>query len=87
MAIGQNLSDFVGYSVGVSAAPADVGYVGFLDFVGCPVGVFVATPPTPTPEITVETRRWPGPPFILYQEGNIIPVWQRQRENEEIIIL
>lgn len=43
-------------------------------------------PPTPT-RIIEEPRRWAGPPIILYRETDIIPNWQRKREDEEIIIL
>ena len=90
MAIGSPLSDFVGYSVGVptSDPPATVGYVGALDFVMYSVGIAVVIPPTPpTPIITVDDRRWPGPPITLYRETDIIPAWQRKREDDEIMIL
>ena len=43
--------------------------------------------PTPTPVQVVEQRRWPGPPIVIYRETDVIPAWQRQREDEEIVIL
>jgi hypothetical protein len=53
MSNGSHLSpDFVGYDVGVPHVepPALVGFVGFLDFTGIPVGVGEAPiPPEPTP--------------------------------------
>jgi hypothetical protein len=47
------------------------------------------TPPTPEPEIVTieEARRWPGPSIVLYRETDIIPAWQRKREDDEIILL
>jgi hypothetical protein len=36
---------------------------------------------------TEESRRWPGPSKVIYRETDVIPTWQRQREDEEIIIL
>ena len=44
-------------------------------------------PPPPVPVVVQEARRWPGPPTIIYNEPNIIPGWQRKREDEELIIL
>ena len=90
MVLGQNLSDFVGYSVGIETdTPPTVGYVGILDFVLYAVGTSVVTPPVPqTPVVEViEARRWPGPPIVIYRETDIIPAWQRRREDEEIVIL
>lgn len=46
------------------------------------------TPPTPTPApVVTEARRWPGPSTVIYRETDIIPAWQRRREDEEIVIL
>ena len=48
----------------------------------------ISTPPIPpSPVITVDERRWSGPPIILYRETDVIPNWQRKREDEELIIL
>lgn len=44
-------------------------------------------PVPPTPVVVVDDRRWPGPPITLYRETDIIPNWQRKREDEEIILL
>ena len=41
----------------------------------------------PTPVVATDERRWPGPPITLYRETDIIPNWQRKREDEEIILL
>lgn len=46
-----------------------------------------STPPVPPATVIVEQRRWPGPPIVLYRETDVIPAWQRKREDEEIIIL
>ena len=37
--------------------------------------------------VIVEARRWPGPSTVIYRETDIIPAWQRKREDEEIMIL
>jgi hypothetical protein len=48
----------------------------------------IIPPIPPAPVIQVpEARRWPGPSTILYSEPNLIPNWQRKREDEEIILL
>ena len=44
-------------------------------------------PVPPVPVVIPEARRWPGPSIVLYRETDIIPNWQRRREDEEIIIL
>lgn len=44
-------------------------------------------PVPPAPVIAIEERRWPGPPITLYRETDVIPNWQRKREDEEIMIL
>lgn len=78
MSVGSHLSDFVGYDVGIPNV-ATVGYVGFLDFVGFPVGLG-ATPPTPTPARRIG---------VGYQQGAQIDGRRRKklREDEEILIL
>lgn len=82
MSVGSHLSDFVGYDVGVPhvVPPATVGYVGFLDFVGFPVGLG-ATPPVPPAPVR---RIGAGP-----QQGVRIDGRRRKklREDEEILIL
>lgn len=81
MSIGSHLSDFVGYEVGVPhvVPPATVGFVGFMDFVGFPVGVGeTPTPPAPVRRIGV------GPTQGVQVSGK-----RRRllREDEEILIL
>jgi hypothetical protein len=69
------------------------GYKSFLAFWMGGVGAVITTPTPPTPEpepdvVTVaEPRRWPGPSIVLYRETDIIPAWQRKREDDEIILL
>lgn len=46
----------------------------------------IPVPPT-LPVQVVEERRWPGPPITLYRETDVIPNWQRRREDDEILIL
>jgi len=45
-------------------------------------------PPVPPAPVAVvhDERRW-GPSKVIYRETDIIPAWQRQREDEEIILL
>lgn len=44
-------------------------------------------PPIPETVAVEEPRRWPGPSIVIYRETDIIPTWQRKREDEEIILL
>lgn len=46
-----------------------------------------SSPVPPAPVVVVEARRWPGPSITIYRETDIIPAWQRKREDEEIMIL
>lgn len=78
MSVGSHLSDFVGYDVGV-ISPASVGFVGFVDFSGFPVGVG-GTPTPPAPVRRIGT----GPTQGVQVSGK-----RRRllREDEEILIL
>lgn len=74
---------------GISSAPPIIksGYISLCAFWIGGIGQRVTPiPPTPTIPI-VEARRWPGPSTIIYREQDVIPAWQRKREDEEIIIL
>lgn len=64
------------------------GYKSFLAFwLGGASARPAVVPPTPEPTITIEPRRWPGPSIVVYRETDIIPAWQRNREDEEILFL
>lgn len=74
--------DFVGYSVGVTHVEpaATVGFVGFLDFMGFPVGVgeaVIEPEPTPLPSFG-------GGGGISYDEYRRR---KRRKGDEEILIL
>jgi hypothetical protein len=76
---GQQLSDFVGYNVGVPSVspPANAGFVGLLDFTGLPVGVPTTIPPVPI----ITSRMGTGQVQIDYRKI------KRRRDDEDIIIL
>jgi len=65
------------------------GYTSLLGFWlgGISAAIQSITPPTPEPvTVAVQERRWPGPSFTLFREGEKEPSFIRRRKEEEEII-
>ncbi len=75
---------------GISALPSitKAGYFSLLAFwVGGIGSNVIPIPPVPPVPIVIEARRWPGPPMVIYREGELSRYDRQRREEEEIIIL
>ena len=65
------------------------GYISMLGFWLGGIGAVIISPTPPIPEpvvVTVDDRRWPGPSFTLFREGEKEPSFIRRRKEEEEII-